>query len=78
MRGWKERNCRVIFMAEFEGVSEIHDYVEFFILKPNWLSKIIFKFVDKKYSLNQAEKIVLFIPAFFDTLKKAKNLNQIW
>lgn len=77
MRGWSERNCRVMFMAEFEGVSEIHDYVDFFLLKPNWLSKIIFNIIDKKCSPNQAEgkKISLFIPAFFDTLKKIREFK---
>jgi len=77
MRGWSEHNCRVMFMAEFEGVSEVHDYVEFVRLKPNFLSKIVFNIIDKKYSPNQAEgkKIVMFIPAFMDTLKKIKEFK---
>ena len=77
MRGWSERKCRVMFMAEFEGVSEIHDYVEFMCMKPNWLSKIFFNYIDKKSTPSQAEgkKIKLFIPAFFDTLNNIKKFG---
>lgn len=77
MQGWSEKNCRVMFMAEFEGVSEIHDYVEFFRLKPNVFSKVAFNFIDKKCSPNQAEgkKITLFMPAFWNTLKKIKEFQ---
>ena len=29
MKGWHDRNVEVMFLAQYEGVSEIHDYVTF-------------------------------------------------
>lgn len=77
MRGWMEHGCKVMFMAEFQGVSEIHDYVEFVQLSPNWLSKRMFGWIDKKYPPSQAEgkKISCFWPAFFPALKKIRQFQ---
>lgn len=77
MRGWHENNCRVMFMAEYEGVSEVHDYVEFYSLKQSVLSKIISKFIERKYSSSEAEwkKVKLFIPNVRDTVNTIKKFN---
>lgn len=80
MRGWYEHNCRVMFMAEAEGtegISEVHDYVEFHKLKPSVVSKIYFGLIDRMYSPNQAEwkKVTCLIPAFFDTMKKIRSFQ---
>lgn len=74
MHGWHERGCRVMFMATFVGVSEVHDSVEFHLLKKSLISRLLFKYIDARYDANQVEwkKVCSFIPAVWDTAKKIK------
>ena len=77
MKGWYESKNKVMFLAEFEGVSEIHDYVDFRIMKPGILSKFIFKRIEGKYGPNEVEgkKIKYFFPAFWDIVKTIKTFR---
>lgn len=71
MKGLQEYGCQVMFLAQYEGVGEVHDGVTFALLKNNWISKLIFKHIDKKYGPSQAEgkKMYFFFPAFIRTMK---------
>ena len=77
MRGFHKYNCQVMFMAQYEGVGEVHDNVDFRLMKKSLLSKLIFKVVEKKYGPSHAEgiKARLFLPAFFHTLRTIKGFN---
>lgn len=74
MHGWHNQGCKVMFMATFVGISEVHDDVEFHLLKKSWISKLLFKHIDKKYDANRVEwkKVCSFIPAIRDTARKIK------
>ena len=77
MRGWYEHNCCVMFMAEYEGETEIHDYVEFYSLKQCMVSRVLGELIDKKYTPNEAEwkKVKVFVPNIKDTLNKIKEFK---
>ncbi len=71
MRGFHKYDCQVMFMAQYEGINEVHDNVDFRLLKSSWITELIFKIVGKKYGRSEAEgiKTRLFIPAFFHTVQ---------
>ena len=48
MRGFHKYDCKVMFMAQYEGVNEVHDNVDFYLLKKSPVAKWIFRFIDKK------------------------------
>lgn len=77
MHGFEQCGCQVMFLAQYEGVSEVHDYVDFLRLKQSGISKLFFKCIEKKYGPNQAEgkKMYFFIPAFFHTLLTIKSFK---
>lgn len=71
MRGWKEKGVNVMFMAQFENPNEIHDDVQYICMKPSWLTKVIFRWIEKKYEPNKVEskEQVLFMPSYGDVKK---------
>lgn len=77
MHGFEQQGCRVMFLAQYEGVSETHDYVDFRRFKQNGISKLIIKCIEKKYGPNRAEekRMCLFIPAFFHTMYTIKKFQ---
>lgn len=77
MHGFCQCGCKVMFLAQYEGIGEVHDAVEFRLLKKSWISKLLFRYIEKKYSPSEAEgkKMHLFIPAFFHTIRLIKDFN---
>ena len=77
MRGFHKYNCQVMFMAQYEGVGEVHDNVDFRLLKKSLISKLMFKWVERKYGPSYAEgvKTRLFIPALFHTMRVIKEFD---
>lgn len=77
MKGWADYGAKVTFLAQYEGVSEVHDYVDFYIMKPSLLTKCCNWFIDKKYnpSIAEGKKTKFFIPSLshiYKILKKEK------
>ena len=70
MQEFHQCGCQVMFLAQYEGVSEIHDYVDFRCLKQSWISKRLLRYIAKKHGPNRAEgkRMYFFIPAFFHTM----------
>ena len=77
MHGWKVNGDTVFFMAQFCGVTEVHDDVQFHQMEQSNLSKWLYKQIEKKYPADIAEtkKILAFIPKQKD-IKKVLNLFQ--
>lgn len=77
MRGWAERGDKVTFCAEYEGISEVHDYVDFIRMKESWLCRLWFKIIDMRCTPVQAEdkKIRAFIPSALEMAKLVHKLK---
>ena len=77
MQGWNEYGVKPMFLAQYEGVGEVHDNVEFRLMKLSLLCRPMFYFLDKKYGPATAEskKINAFIPSLYDTIKQIKSYN---
>ena len=74
MKGWEDNRVEVLFLAQYEGVSEVHDYVRFKCMKPSVYTRCYNWFADSYYDASKAEskKNVAFIPSFWDVLKTIK------
>lgn len=77
MRGFSKEGCKIMFLAQYEGVGEVHDGVEFKCLKQGLLSYAVANIIEKLNGPNQAEskRMRCFIPAFFHTLKVIKEFS---
>lgn len=77
MHGWHEMGIAVKFLAQFEGVSEVHDYVDFERMRQSVLSRILYKFVDRRYPPDVAEtkKMSVFIPGFFSLVRNIREFK---
>lgn len=65
MHGWKANGDTVLFMAQFCGVIEVHDDVQFHQMEQSRFSKWLYRQIDRKYPADTAEtkKIYAFIPS---------------
>lgn len=74
MKGWDGQGVQVLFMAQYEGVSEVHDYVIFHHMRPSLYTRIYSKYADWRYdaSLAESKKIIAFIPSFADVYRTVK------
>lgn len=75
MQGWHGKNVTVMFMAQFQGVSEVHDYVDFQQIKPAYIMKIIHSLLIQKYGSVHVEdwEISRFVPSviwLYHTIKR--------
>lgn len=72
MKGWYEKGVKVKFLAQYQGISEEHDYVEYHQLSPSLLTIVYNWIADKIYdpSIAEGKKSVFFLPSFFDTFKQ--------
>lgn len=77
MKGWKSCGVNVLFMAQYEGVSEVHDYVQFCRMAPSAITKLRCKYIDSHYDASTAEskKNVAFIPSFWKLYKRIRDFN---
>lgn len=77
MKGWHDRNVEVMFLAQYEGVSEIHDYVTFCRMKPSLVTRILNYYIDKRYnaSLGEGKKTSLFIPNMWHILSLLRKFS---
>lgn len=77
MHGWKADGKEVVFWAQFCGVTEVHDDVQFYQMEQSKLSKLICKRIEKKYPEDVAEtkKILAFIPSKRDMFNKLVDLR---
>lgn len=66
MKGWHDRGVEVHFFAQFEGVSEVHDYVNFHLMKPSAATVKKFERLERENGAAVAEsmKIRAFMPDF--------------
>ena len=71
MKGWMEHGDHVTFAAQFEGKSEVHDYVDFVKIKPSKMCLRRFRNIDERYDASTAEdkKIEAFVPSFIEMVK---------
>ena len=74
MKGWNECGVEVDFLAQYEGISEVHDYVQFFLMEPTKGSQRLFKKIEATNPPDVAEsiKIKKFSPRLLDVYKKLK------
>lgn len=74
MRGWHEDGAKVKFMVQYCGTIESHDYVDLQVMRPSWLSRMLFRLFGKLYNSVKAEnlKIKTFIPDLWDIYKTIK------
>lgn len=75
MKGWHDRGIDVMFMAQFQGVSEIHNYVDLQMIKPSRIMKWIHNFFIKRYGAVRVEdmEISKFVPSvswLYRTIKR--------
>lgn len=77
MKGWYEKGVKVKFLAQYQGVSEVHDYVEFHQLSPSLFTMMYNWIADKIYnpSVAESKKATLFFPSAFDTIKQVYNFK---
>lgn len=77
MKGWHDRGDEVYFFAQFEGVTEVHDYVNFYLMKPTKGTLRRYAQLDRDYPADQAEtkKIRAFMPDFWDVYNKIKEIQ---
>ena len=73
MKGWHGKGVTVYFIAQFEGISEIHDFVEFRLMKKSWISKLYKKLFGKQKS--EFYEINRFIPSFFHLYRLIKEAD---
>lgn len=64
MKGWGEYGAEVTFLAQYKGVSEIYDFVDFHLMKPSLITKFSNWLIDKRYSpsVSEGKKTLFFIP----------------
>lgn len=77
MRGWCEDGVNVKFLVQYCGTIESHDYVDLQVMKPSWLSKMMFRLFERRYNPVKAEnlKIKTFLPDLWDIYKTIKKFN---
>lgn len=77
MKGWYESGVDVLFMAQYEGVSEVHDFVNFHKMKSSAITKLYNRYADSHYNASVAEskKNVAFVPDFMDVYKTIKKFR---
>lgn len=77
MKGWNEHGVRPMYLAQYEGVGEVHDHVDFQLLKLSNICKPLFYYIDKMYDPATAEskKINAFIPSLRKTIHQIKTYN---
>lgn len=77
MRGWKEAGVNVKFLVQYQGAIESHDYVDLQIIKPSFISRMMFLIFSKLYNPVKVEnlKIRFFIPSFCDLYKAIQNFK---
>jgi glycosyltransferase involved in cell wall biosynthesis len=75
MHGWNENGVNVKFLVQYQGTIESHDYVDLQIIKPSWISKMIFGIFSKLYNPVKVENLKLrfFVPSFCDLYKAIKD-----
>lgn len=71
MKGWREKGVEVSFFAQYQGVIEEHDYVNYFKMKPSLLTLFINWIIDICYNPSKAESLKnkFFIPSLFDVIR---------
>ena len=74
MHGWNENGVNVKFLVQYQGTIESHDYVDLQIIRPSWISKMIFGIFSKLYNPVKVENLKLrfFVPSFCDLYKAIK------
>lgn len=77
MKGWSQRGDEVYYFAQFEGVSEVHDYVNFSLMKPTKGTLRRNALLDRDYPADVAEskKIRAFMPDLWDVYKKIRAIR---
>lgn len=77
MKGWYEKGVKVKFLAQYQGISEVHDYVEYHQLSPSLLTIVYNWIADKIYdpSIAESKKASLFMPSIFDTIKQIQRFK---
>ena len=74
MKGWQERGDEVHFFAQYEGVTEVHDYVHFHLMKPTRGTLRRYRELDRTLPEDKAEsaKIRAFMPDFWDLYRSIR------
>jgi len=74
MEGWNEHGVRPMFLAQYEGIGEVHDHVEFQLMKLSLFCKPLFYYYDKRYNPVVAEnkKLNTYIPSLRKTILQIK------
>ena len=77
MKGWYESGVNVKFLSQYEGVGEVHEYVDYHKMKPSILFVIYSWLVGKIYSPIIAEKkrITGFVPDIFSLWKTIRDFD---
>jgi glycosyltransferase involved in cell wall biosynthesis len=72
MKGWDECGASVLFMVNYIGAIESHEYVTLHKMCPSILTRLVHKIIDEKCNVVEAEnkKSHVFRPDFFDILKQ--------
>lgn len=77
MKGWSERGEEAYFFAQFQGVTEVHDYVNFHLMKPTRGTLRRYAEIDRTCPADVAEskKIRAFMPDFPDLIRKIREIR---
>lgn len=74
MKGWASMGAQVKFMVAYIGAVESHEYVDLYQMKPSWITRIVNRYLYRKYDKSTAQYKTgkYFIPAFTKLYKQIK------
>ncbi len=74
MKGWNEYNVKPMFLAQYEGVGEVHDHVIFQLMRLSLFCKPLFYYYNKRFNpaVAESKKIKAFIPSLRKTILQIK------
>jgi len=77
LMGWRIRGVVVLFMAQYEVVSEVHDYVAFHLMKPSLFTRVYNRLADRMYnpSLAESKKNKAYLPQWRDLRRQIKSFR---
>lgn len=77
MKGWAENGDAVLFLAQYYGAIESHDYCDLHKMKESWIYKLWKRRIEKKHNASDAETQLLdkFIPSIFDVYHTIENFS---
>ena len=74
MKGWYDMGVKVKFFVAYQGRIECHDYVDFYQLKPSFITRLRWKYIESCYDVITAQylKGKVFVPSIRNTFNQLR------